>query len=75
MTQWHQVRDLLTVRYFTLRDGDSPGIRKINSRGHDGLFHSGLTAEELKNQARLLRTFRETVDALCVSIGEGEILA
>lgn len=64
---WHRVTDLLTVRYFLLVESDAErrrNLRRVNS----GPRHSGLTEEELKDPALLLKTYRqalaETIAAL-----------
>lgn len=38
---WHQIRDLLAVYYFSIKD-DFRGTLETNARGHGGAFHSGI---------------------------------
>jgi hypothetical protein len=57
VTLWHQTRDLLTVRYSTLRGRKTPGLRGANAKS-DTQYHSGLTADELDHDDRLLKTYR-----------------
>jgi hypothetical protein len=52
---WHATMDLLTVRYFHLLDMATEQLRKNNA----GKEHTGLSAEELKNQGVVLRTYGE----------------
>lgn len=57
---WHQVRDLLTVRYFDLRGRNTPGLRRKNCRTSDK-FHSGLTETELGDRKIVLGAFHEAM--------------
>lgn len=54
---WHASMDLLTVRYLHLIDLATDKLRAINA----GDEHSGLTADQLKDQQLLLKTYRESV--------------
>jgi hypothetical protein len=55
---WHQVRDLLTVRYFDLRGKNSEGLKKLNAQT-DERRHSGLTTAQLSDMDIVLDTFHE----------------
>lgn len=66
-TPWtlvHQCRDLLTMRYFDLRGRGTDALRANNAMGKDGGFHTGLTADDLKNDKAVLRTYRESMNSL-----------
>ena len=65
---WHQIRDLLTVRYYNLRDHDSPKLREINATDYDGKFHSGLTSEQLRDMQLVVHTFLEAQKALSTAL-------
>jgi hypothetical protein len=70
---WHQVRDLLTVRYFALRDQSTPGLRRVNARGYRDKLHSGLSAEELTDIELVLDTYQQAIRALAVELTNAEI--
>jgi hypothetical protein len=56
--KWHQVMDLLTVRYFQLIDRHTQKLYEDNA----GPNHSGLTIGQLENDRKLLLvTYREAV--------------
>jgi hypothetical protein len=71
---WHQVRDLLTVRYFHLRDHASPRLREINSKDYEGSLHSGLTAAELDNPNTILDTYHSAMRQLAVSLTDSDVV-
>lgn len=54
---WHQVQDLLTVRCLDLIDEATDRFVERNA----GDQHSRLDAEELRNTAQLLRTYRDAL--------------
>lgn len=74
---WHQVRDLLTVRYFWLRGRATEGLLRANA-SREGRVHSGLTVEELRTATaddaatvtrsapaqRILEEYRSALDRL-----------
>jgi hypothetical protein len=56
--KWHQVMDLLTVRYFQLIDKDTEKLYEDN----EGSDHSGLTKSQMKNDRKLLLvTYRKAL--------------
>jgi hypothetical protein len=67
---WHQVRDLLTIRYFTLKGRNTVGLRRVNARDFENRTHTGLSETELENSALVLKTFRSTMDSLALSLEE-----
>ena len=70
--QWHQVTDLLTVRYFLLLEGDGDrrrNIRRINA----GDSHSGLTVDQLNNPTLLLDTYRKALATTIASLWHYEV--
>jgi hypothetical protein len=71
---WHQARDLLTVRYFSLRDSASKGLREHNAKGHQDRLHSGLTADELQNIQLVLRTYHSTMSKLASELATAEVV-
>ncbi len=54
---WHATMDLLTVRYFHLIGLDTDTLLQNNA----GEEHSGLSAAQLRDQALLLKTYRNTL--------------
>jgi hypothetical protein len=71
---WHQVRDLLTVRYFDLRDRNKLSLREKNEK-RDDEFHSGLTAEQLEheNMGLVLSTYRDAMRSLAKALLDSDI--
>jgi hypothetical protein len=47
---WHKMDDLLTVRYFQLKDQATDELLERNAKGYEGKEHSGLTVEELRDR-------------------------
>ena len=60
---FHQIRDLLTVRYFDLKGDDTTALRVVNALGHEGAHHSGLTADQLNEPLLLLKAYHEAATA------------
>jgi hypothetical protein len=59
---WHQIRDLLTVYYFNLKDDYRGDVLETNSRDDSG-FHSGIDLVPLGSKASEMRkTIRRTYD-------------
>lgn len=71
---WHQVRDLLTVRYFDLRGRNTAGLRRKNCRTSDKL-HSGLTESELEDRKAVLDAFHEAMRQLTDELLKAELAA
>jgi hypothetical protein len=71
---WHQVRDLLTIRYFDLRGRNSEGLRQNNCRTDEKL-HSGLTADELLDRKTVLRTYHLAMQGLTQELISADITA
>mgnify|MGYP007039444875 CR=1 FL=1 len=71
---WHQIRDLLTVRYFDLRDRASANLLQLNAKNEDRL-HSGLSVQELRDQGTVLRTYRKAMDELGESLAKSHLTA
>jgi hypothetical protein len=67
--RWHQVTDLLTVRYFQLIDRANENLYGDNA----GLDHSGLKVEELRVPKILLRTYHGAVKEAVRSVFEGQL--
>jgi hypothetical protein len=67
----HQIDDLLTVRYFQLReeDGASHGLLAANA----GPQHSGLSVKELKSPRRVLQAFHKALNDLAFAVGHDEL--
>jgi hypothetical protein len=64
---WHQIWDLLTVRYFDVRNRPkraTDGLVDANSKGHEDKYHSGLTAAELRDPKTLLDAYRKSLRRL-----------
>jgi hypothetical protein len=70
---WHQVRDLLTIRYFMLKGRNTPGLRTVNAKDFENRNHSGLSDTELENPAMVLKTFRSTMDSLALALDESTV--
>lgn len=58
VSQWHAVRDLLTVRYFQLINRNTQSLRAANA----GPRHSGLTESQLDNAKIVLDSYRARLD-------------
>jgi hypothetical protein len=58
---WHNVMDLLTVRYFHVIDLATPELLKNNAKGTDGKEHSGLDEEELKDDKNVIKAYPEAL--------------
>jgi hypothetical protein len=71
---WHQVRDLLTVRYFDLRDRNTEALRAVNALGKDGKKHSGLPVDDLNDMNLVLRTYSTAMSELAMHLQQDEIL-
>jgi hypothetical protein len=65
---WHAVRDLLTVRYFDLRDSATPGLLRVNSKDYEGGFHSGLPIADLGVRATVFAAFHTNMEKLVESL-------
>jgi hypothetical protein len=66
---WHATMDLLTVRYFHLIGLDTENLLKRNS----GEEHTGLSVNELRNQQKVLDTYREKLMKGAKAVLEGPI--
>ncbi len=64
---WHQIRDLLTVRYFNLRGKNTPELRHRNAQ-QGSTRHSGLSEAELEDPVSVLDTFHSALAALYTEI-------
>ena len=64
---WHATMDLLTVQYFHLIDLDTAQLREANA----GKEHSGLSADELRNQPLVLKTYREKINKSAQAVLQG----
>ncbi|MEU4288085.1 hypothetical protein AB0E63_07670 [Kribbella sp. NPDC026596] len=62
--QWHQVQDLLTVRYFQLIDRDTDKLYEDNV----GPDHSGLDIKQLRNAKTLLNKYKEVMREVIDSV-------
>lgn len=69
---WHAVTDLLTVRYFLLLEGDPARRQSIRAK-NAGPEHSGLTADELKDPALLLSSYRAALAACIATLWRHEV--
>lgn len=56
---WHQIGDLLTVRYMTLVGRATPRLLEINSNGFEGKRHTGLSVEQMQDKQTLLMEYHE----------------
>lgn len=65
-TLFHQIMDLLTVRYFQLMFSYVP--YRENAKGYQGKKHSGLTEEELKDFRLIITTYLIVLPELCRAI-------
>jgi hypothetical protein len=83
---WHQVRDLLAIRYFTLKGKNDETIWEVNAKGYaeEGAKprdHSGLTEEELETDSKqerkksmlVLNTFKSAMDDLALALDKGSV--
>ena len=74
--RWHQVRDLLTVRYFGLLHDDGipeASLRRVNAKGYKKEFHSGLSDEDLAHSDRLLGTYRRATRDLAAELASDSL--
>jgi hypothetical protein len=69
--RWHQVMDLLTVRYFQLIGRDTDGLYGANK----GDEHSGLEVSELRAPKTLLNTYRAALSDAVRLVFDGELRA
>jgi hypothetical protein len=67
--KWHQVMDLLTVRYFQLIDRDTDQMYRNN----EGQEHSGLSVPQMKNPIALLGTYRAAIKDAVRSVVDGDL--
>jgi hypothetical protein len=65
---WHKIDDLLTVRYMQLVGRAMPRLYEVNQRDYEGKEHSGLSAEQLRDPARLLAEYHTALQNLVPSI-------
>ena len=70
---WHQVRDLLTIRYFMLKGRNTPGLRRVNAKDFENRKHTGLSETELEKPAVVLKTFRSTMDTLALALDKSTV--
>ena len=61
---WHRTMDALTVRYFQLIDQATEQLYEDN----EGLEHTGLSKEEMRNSKLLLNRYREALAAAVQSV-------
>lgn len=60
---WHQIRDLLAVYYFSIKN-DFRDTLETNSRNYDGAFHSGMLLEPLRADVKQMqKEIREVYSA------------
>jgi hypothetical protein len=71
---WHQVRDLLRVRYFQLCDRASDELRRRNAKDFEDETHSGLTTEELASPKIVLSTYHDVMKALSWSLIHSDVV-
>jgi hypothetical protein len=69
--KWHQVQDLLTVRYFQLIDRDTDKLYENNA----GAAHSGLEIQDLRNPPKLLESYRTSMKDVVSSVFEEPLAA
>jgi len=67
---FHRARDLLTIRYFQLRDSLSDGLLK----GNAGSEHSSLSVAELKIPLKVRTRYRKTMLELAERLPRERIL-
>ena len=68
--KWHQVMDLLTVRYFQLVDRDTQQLYKDN----EGPDHSGLSIDQMRTERKLLlETYRKTLKEAVGSVFDEQL--
>ena len=58
---WHQIRDLLTVYYFNLRDDFPDAVLRRNSRGYDDGFDSGIDLQPLQPLGGVSSAMRKAI--------------
>lgn len=71
-SRWHQVTDLLSVRYFLLTESSDERRRNIR-RINQGAGHTELSESELNEPALLLRTYRLALAETVASLWNHEV--
>jgi len=66
---WHATMDLLTIRYFHLIGLTTDNLLQANA----GEEHTGLSVEQLRDQRRILKTYREKLIASAQAVLKGAI--
>lgn len=69
--RWHQVMDLLTVRYFQLVDRDTQKLYEDN----EGEHHTGLNVQQMRNPKTLLTAYHRTLNESVRVVFEEELRA
>ena len=69
---WHQVDDLVTVRYFQLNLRDPNALEAIY-RKNKGDEHTGMTVEDLAHADRLLKRYHAALSEVVGRIENAEV--
>ena len=72
VTLWHQARDLLTVRYFDLRENNFFHCEKVTPVAATDCT-SGLSCEELTDMQLVVTTYRATSKELAKALLDGSV--